>query len=481
MRLLFSLSCFFLFLSFHTRGQNSPDCRTAIPVCADGAQVILPFVDGNGDINDFGDDDNRPSGCFEKGSNSSLNIENNTSWYVFRAGTGGQVGFDIKALCTNGSENCEPTAEWDFAVYGPDVECGAITNREALPIRCNIEVNGTNYTGVGVNPENGQIGAPFLTGSQNTYDEWLEVQPGEVYYILINNYNTNFDDDPEPFELTFTGNSVVEDQNMALDCTLRDEFLGLDIIACEGDPDIDLSALNSPVGSDIASVVWTVDYEDDGVIDATLPGSGDFNAELIVSSPNSGRYFAVVTANDGTVAEDVGGILISFYGVPILDRIERLDTNLSADPDKNNIEVFVDGNSSYEYAINGGDFQDSPLFTDIPPGPNTLIINDKNGCGTTRSLNFLVVSYPKFFTPNGDLRNDTWNIFGIPRLLNPRIYIYDRYGKLLKQLDGTVGWNGTFNGAPMPSSDYWFRFDYNEEESGVIVAKMRKTHFTLKR
>ena len=62
--------------------------------------------------------------------------------------------------------------------------------------------------------------------------------PGEVYYLLVNNYNTNFDGDPEAFTLTFTGSSVEADQNNALDCTLRDEFLGLDIYACDGDPDI---------------------------------------------------------------------------------------------------------------------------------------------------------------------------------------------------------------------------------------------------
>ena len=39
-----------------------------------------------------------------------------------------------------------------------------------------------------------------------------------------------------------------------------------------------------------------------------------------------------------------------------------------------------------------------------------------------------------------------------------RVYIFDRYGKLLKELDPiTEGWDGTYLGRPMPQTDYWFR------------------------
>ena len=77
--------------------------------------------------------------------------------------------------------------------------------------------------------------------------------------------------------------------------------------------------------------------------------------------------------------------------------------------------------------------------------------------------------------------NDQWNIKGIETLTNPVVYIFDRYGKLLKQLGAVGGWDGTYNGRPMPSTDYWFRFEYGEIEEGLLVAKTRKTHFTLKR
>ncbi len=470
MRTLISTICALFVVITGLWAQNSPDCRSAIPVCADAP--IMSFADGSGDIDDFDPDVIRESGCLEKGSVASANIENNTSWYVFRAGTDGQIGFDIQALPSSGTVI---TAEWDFALYGPDTDCASISNGSAQPIRCNYEVNDTDFTGVGVNPENGQEGAPPLTANQNTYDEWIDVLEGEIYYLLINNFNTNFDGDPEPYMLTFTGRSVDQDQNTALDCTLRDEFLGLDIIACEGDPDITLSALNSPAGPDIANVTWSVDTDDDGTIDQVL-ASGPAETTYVVASPNSGRYFVEIQTTLATTITD--DILITFFGPPILDRVDVIE-DLS---DSNIIEVIMASNGSYEYAINGGEFQDSPIFENVPPGENTLIINDTNGCGITEPIPFLVVGYPKFFTPNGDGIHDAWNVLGIETLTDPTVFIFDRYGKLLKQLDETtLGWDGTFNGRPMPSSDYWFRLEYERDESGMLVANTIRTHFTLKR
>lgn len=480
MRALFSAICCSFLFTIGANAQNSPDCRTAIPVCADAP--ILSATDGGGDIDDFDPDVITQTGCLEKGSVSSANIENNTSWYVFRAGTDGQIGFDIEALPSSGTI---VTSELDFALYGPFDQttgqnfCTIVGNGSAQPIRCNYEVNDTNFTGIGVNPIDGRVGAPFVVGSQNTYDEWLDVTAGEIYYLFINNYNTNFNGDPEPFELTFTGTSVQADQNTALDCTLRDEFLGLDIIACEGDPDIVLSALNSPAGPSIANVTWTLDRDDDGTIDEVL-ASGPAATEFTVTSPNSGRYFVSIETTLATIITD--DILITFYGVPELQEVRIIDDlATSGQSDPYNIEIVPVGDGDYEYAINGGEFQDDPVFLDVPPGENTVIINDKNGCGITEPLPFLVVGYPKFFTPNADTFNDVWSVQGIETLTNPTVFIFDRFGKLLKELPVGDSWNGTFNGRELPSSDYWFRLDYDRDDSGVVVASSIRRHFSLVR
>ena len=80
---------------------------------------------------------------------------------------------------------------------------------------------------------------------------------------------------------------------------------------------------------------------------------------------------------------------------------------------------------------------------------------------------------PKFFTPNADGYNDTWEITGINNQ-NYSVYIFDRYGKLLKTLKNNNNWDGNYNGNPLPSSDYWFHLIF---ENGIT----KKGHFSLKR
>ncbi|MDB9721138.1 T9SS type B sorting domain-containing protein [Winogradskyella sp.] len=87
------------------------------------------------------------------------------------------------------------------------------------------------------------------------------------------------------------------------------------------------------------------------------------------------------------------------------------------------------------------------------------------------------MGFPKFFTPNADGDFDTWQVKGVSSQFQPNtaILIFDRYGKLLKELDPlSNGWNGTYNGSDMPSSDYWFKVTL---EDGRIFT----SHFTLKR
>ncbi|MEZ4803298.1 MAG: T9SS type B sorting domain-containing protein [Gelidibacter sp.] len=112
-------------------------------------------------------------------------------------------------------------------------------------------------------------------------------------------------------------------------------------------------------------------------------------------------------------------------------------------------------------------------------GEHTVMSRDINGCGLADGT-MTVLDYPHFFTPNGDGRNETWNIVGLVGQAGAKIYIFDRFGKLLKQISPSgPGWNGTYNGEAMPSSDYWFTVEYQEPSTGQM--EQFTAHFTLKR
>ncbi|WP_298420798.1 T9SS type B sorting domain-containing protein [uncultured Kordia sp.] len=141
----------------------------------------------------------------------------------------------------------------------------------------------------------------------------------------------------------------------------------------------------------------------------------------------------------------------------------------------NQIEIIVEGIGDYEYSIDGFNYHDSPIFNNLFAGQLTVYVRDKNGCGVV-SKEISLLFYPKFFTPNNDGHNDFWQIISSEYELDLRIHVFDRYGKLLTILKPeSTGWDGTFHGRKLPSSDYWFmveRPSNNQTYTG---------HFTLKR
>ena len=133
----------------------------------------------------------------------------------------------------------------------------------------------------------------------------------------------------------------------------------------------------------------------------------------------------------------------------------------------------------YLYQLDSGPFQDSPVFEYVALGSHSITVKDRNGCSPpiTRS-NVLVINYPKYFTPNNDGFHDTWNIFSLEDQSDFRILIFDRYGKFLKEIrPKSLGWDGMYNGNPMPANDYWFSVEYAEQN----ISKIFKSHFSLKR
>lgn len=137
----------------------------------------------------------------------------------------------------------------------------------------------------------------------------------------------------------------------------------------------------------------------------------------------------------------------------------------------NTITLLTPDNNNYLYSLDGINFQDYPVFTNVSPGNYTVII--KNECGENY-LQLTVLDYPHFFTPNNDGYNDVWKIpyFNEPEA---KIRIFNRYGKLLKEFNpASSGWDGTYRGRLLPSDDYWFILNFAN-------GKQIKGHFSLKR
>ncbi len=167
----------------------------------------------------------------------------------------------------------------------------------------------------------------------------------------------------------------------------------------------------------------------------------------------AGNYSLTVTKDYGTIiCKTVKDFVVYNSNIATINKINIQDWTDS----QNTISVQTTGNGDYEYSIDGINYQDSPVFSDLSSGEYTIYVNDKKGCGVVTDEVFLL-TYPKFFTPNGDGFNDTWKIKFSSHEPELKVTIFDRYGKFIKQLNlENDSWDGKYNEHDIPSDDYWF-------------------------
>ncbi len=212
------------------------------------------------------------------------------------------------------------------------------------------------------------------------------------------------------------------------------------------------NAINLSVASGYSAYIWN---------------TGATSNTITLSS--AGNYSVKVTNENGCEATKIFNVNPSGIATIIGAQVDDFSRN------QNSVLIEYTGIGNYEFSLDESYFQDDPKFEGIAPGIYSAYARDKNGCGLSAPFLIYVLDYPRFFTPNEDGYNDSWNIKNLELLPKSTITIFDRYGKLLKQFNPVFfGWNGTFNGFALPSDDYWFSLKF---EDGKVI----KGHFTLKR
>ncbi|VXB36236.1 conserved exported hypothetical protein [Flavobacterium sp. 9R] len=236
-----------------------------------------------------------------------------------------------------------------------------------------------------------------------------------------------------------------------------------------------------------------VDFQSGKVLQPAILASGldpnDYNVDWYLSGTkiSTGVDFSttqegVYTMRSQKITPSVGadcGFNPATYTVEKSSPAEATIMVSSAFTNSIDIEVTVkNGLGSYEFKLDDGDFQTGSIFYDVDSGAHTVTIKDIKGGCDDRILVANVLKYPKFFTPNNDGFNDTWNIMDLAFQPDAIIQIFDRYGKFIKEIKPSgPGWDGNYNGRPLPSTDYWFLVTYllNGEQ------QVFKSHFSMKR
>ena len=195
----------------------------------------------------------------------------------------------------------------------------------------------------------------------------------------------------------------------------------------------------------------------------------EISTTRIFDATDLGEYQLTVSqTTNGVTCENSVLFEVLSSGAP-----ESITVDTNGFSDQIDVTVIATGTGPFEYSVDGENYQASNQFK-VFPGKYTVYVRDLLECRIL-SEEIIAIGYQRFFTPNGDGSNEYWNIIGGELHPDSQLYIYDRYGKFLKQISpNSKGWDGTSNGNPLPESDYWFKYRFIDNQ--VITG-----HFTLKR
>jgi len=137
-------------------GTDPNDCINAIEICND--LPVTGVESGPGLVSES------CTGCTAGG-------ENYSTWYYFCFATSGTFAFTIDPV-TN-------TDDYDFALYGPGVTCGALGS----PVRCSYAASTGN---TGLKATVADVSEDVLG---NGWVDTLHVEAGECYYMMVNHWS----------------------------------------------------------------------------------------------------------------------------------------------------------------------------------------------------------------------------------------------------------------------------------------------------
>lgn len=365
--------------------------------------------------------------------NPTLSVSSSAQYRVVVSTSSGSIISDVQAVF-----NVIPTT----SPISDEVFCHTPNMVFDLGAKDNEALGGQNPNDFMVSYHSSQNDA--LLGVQPLAKQYAKPLGQETVYVRVSSMtNPNCFDASESFELN------------ALETP--DLIFPEEVTICEGTSD-------TIIGEILSNPSYAYQWN-----------TGENTPNITVSQ--AGEYTLTVTHSfSGVDCVSDRTVNVSTSNMPIISDIGIEDLSNS-----NTVTVFTEQEGNYEYRLDEGPYQSGNIFDDVLPGTHTVGIRDVFGCGEIEE-SIVVVGFSPIFSPNGDVLNETWQIEGLSALSSPIVTIYDRYGKLIKEMsEFSIGWDGNFNGKPLPSTDYWFKLSYLDNDGNRVYAKYLQNHFSLRR
>jgi len=286
---------------------------------------------------------------------------------------------------------------------------------------------------------------------------------GETYIFYGTPFTTSISGLEHRFSNTSKCDSIVT-LNLTVNLMTVPEITGKNTV-CAGNS-VSLSATATTTTTNVITYKWQ------GSDGRTGRGS-TFNTGILTKEGSTHTY--TVTAYSGDCETESEEFTVSVVYSPKIIDIRPTGARSR--------EIVIDerfGTSPFYYGLNNSPADEYPDKYNLRLNfQHTFYVVDAEGCRSEMKHKLIPpdLIFPPYFSPNGDGTNDTWEIENLREYYpNAVVKIFDRFGRKLIEYPGyKVGWDGTYLGNKMPSTDYWYVVFSDEFEREVAG------HFTLLR
>ncbi|MBL4625162.1 MAG: gliding motility-associated C-terminal domain-containing protein [Flavobacteriales bacterium] len=207
---------------------------------------------------------------------------------------------------------------------------------------------------------------------------------------------------------------------------------------------------------------------------AVVPGGGTLpytyawntgDATSGISNLFAGLYEITVRDINGcSIKESIG------IGEPFQDLLLIVDTNSVSCRDNQDgyaeINDIENGLAPYTYLWSTGDTD--RFIANLDSGLYHVTISDANNCIVTDALHIGLLDRDciiihNVITPDGNGKNDVWEIKNIDLYPECDVSVFNRWGQLVYSAENGYdnSWDGTYNGEPLTSGNYYYIVNLN--------------------
>ncbi|KFC60064.1 T9SS type B sorting domain-containing protein [Flavobacterium gilvum] len=264
-------------------------------------------------------------------------------------------------------------------------------------------------------------------------------------------YSTSIDGDTfVPNRVSFTGLSggkhtvIIKDANL---CEFTFDELLNPAVTLDPVASISNDCVNNAPANKVT--VHIDDSNNPADVTYSLDSTGTPQSSNVFTNLAPGNHFVMVQHKNGCV-----DATLPF----VIDQVDPLTISINLGGLNEIVATVTGGSGVYQFTVNGESIGSNNKYIYFHSGDYTVTVTDSYGCSVsaTKYFEFIDITIPPIFTPNGDGSNDNWKPTNTENYPDIKFIVYDRYGRQVGVFGAGQSWDGKYNGTELPMGDYWY-------------------------